>query len=450
MDDCNSIRSENVQHKTLVAKHIGSFLLLIFIATFRPTAVWPDFPISLEPVAVLMIGVLLLYKITLTIGFKHFFTQYRVELILLAAYFTVCFISLYLNRWRYQDTQEIIRFGVTFIVITACFPAALFLFSLPQNIKGITLTNYLSEKKIVVAWIPIGVMLLIATLGIIQKIDPEIYYIVNAFFIASEVPAAVIIRSIFRISTDFASICAIVGTITLMFGLIFNKTLSKSAIVALLCCAAIFFVSGSITGKRVFVFTLIFTLLTTGFYYYRDKPKIFWGCIGALFVILHLLVILGPAVLSSRIGLIFPYIDFLAHYELPPIESITINFQHGTFQARVDLWASALKMFSENPLFGVSNGGFRFANISLEQNTHNVILQILIEGGVIGAGLILALITCFILRIGDKAVALAAVVFMITTLLVDYFIDHSVPWIIIVAYFSVWYWRTCLKFKVKG
>jgi len=53
---------------------------------------------------------------------------------------------------------------------------------------------------------------------------------------------------------------------------------------------------------------------------------------------------------------------------------------------RLDLWGHALKLFEENPVFGVGFGGFQFSLTEEEfyKDTHNFYLKILSEQGVIG------------------------------------------------------------------
>jgi hypothetical protein len=396
-----------------------------------------------------MLGIVLLYKIMLTIGLKSLVRKYTLEFALIAAYFFVCFLSLYLNSWRYQDQQELIRYGVTFIVITASFPAAIVLFALPQQNKGLSLTNFINNKQMGITWIPVGVMVFIAVLGVTQQFIPEVYLTIYPVFIAAEVVGSGMIRSVFRISTDFASICAIVGCIMLMFGLVYYKKLPKHTILLMLSCAFICLFAGVLSGKRVFLLTLLFTLVISCIYYYRERRKILLAGFVGVIIASHFFIIFGPALLSNRMGEILPYITYLTQFEWPPASSFTVELQQGAFQALIDLWGSALKMFNENPLVGVTNGGFRLANQYIEQNTHNVIFQVLIDAGVVGVALILSLISRFILFSEDKMLALLAVFFIFSCLLVDYFIDHSVPWVIVVAYFCTWYWRIIKNLKLK-
>jgi O-antigen ligase len=89
------------------------------------------------------------------------------------------------------------------------------------------------------------------------------------------------------------------------------------------------------------------------------------------------------------------------------------------------------------------------ANQYAEQNTHNVFLQVLNDAGVIGAGLILAFITRVIFIAKDKMITILAVIVILSSSLVDYFIDHSVPWVIVVAYFYTWYWHITKNLKSK-
>ena len=398
----------------------------------------------------LVLGLLLLYKITMTIGFKAFFSKYRIELLLLAAYFAVCFISLYLNHWRYKDSQQLIRYGVTFIVISGAFPTAIFLFVLPSHKRGLSLTTYLRKRKIPVAVVPLVFMLLVAAMGLSQNIFPELYASVSQFFIAGESGSNQITRSIFRISTDFASICAIVGSVLLLFVLANNNKLFRRGSLLVLFCASMCLLAGVVSGKRIFVLTIIVAAVIGACYLYRHKPMRLLT--GLLFILLasHLIILLGPELLVTRMESIFPYIGFLIDYQLPPLESLTIDFQQEGFGGRLKLWSTAINVFNDNPFFGVSNGGFRLENRLVEQNTHNMFLQILVDGGIFGMIIILALLASLITRCQSKVLALVVIVFMLGSLQVDYFIDHSMPWVIIVAYFCMWFWSFCSKCEYEG
>jgi len=51
-----SVNLSQSQQQRLPVKHVGSFLLLMFIATFKPTAIWLGATVSLEPYTVLVMG----------------------------------------------------------------------------------------------------------------------------------------------------------------------------------------------------------------------------------------------------------------------------------------------------------------------------------------------------------------------------------------------------------
>jgi len=386
-------------------------------------AIWPQFTLSLEPITVLVVGLLLCYKIYVTIGFKGFWLKHKAQLILLVIYFSVCFISLYLNRGRYQNSAEFIRFGVTFVVITGVFPALLLLFSLPQNTKGLSLTRFKSAS-----WLPLGYFALLALMVIWQYLDYQGANSIGQFFVSSELWPNVNINGFFRVSTDIAPVLALLVffTVTAMLNAwsIGRPGLLLSFIMAML--VVLFIVAGGLTGSRVF---LLMFLVAPIVLLFNSRLTLTQNILSLLFVFFagHVFIVLSNPIFMGKLTLFFPYLKVL-YYGVPfNLSDFDLNLSiHST--ARNDIWSTALEHVKQNPFFGVTSGLVRLNGPSL-QNTHNFIIQLLVNSGVIGF-----VIVCMLATTIRKQLSHSLVIILAISLLVDYPLEHSLPWSITVCY----------------
>lgn len=410
----------------LPAKHVGSFLLLIFLATFSPTSIWPSFPVSLEPITVLAIGLLLFYKIYTTIGFEAFYQKYKVELLLLTVYFSVCFLSLYLNRHRYADTPEIIRYGITFIMITASFPAAIFLFMLPQNESKLSLSRF--KYSSYSPWI---YFVLLTLMALFQGIDFESAKFAGQFFVTSEIWPTKDINGFFRVSTDLAPVLALLLICSTIY--LFSIKNQSYLFCLLITFILAVVIAAIFTGARIFFLIVIISLTFNFFKLTRRNFVLVCSACVFLIILVHLLmylaVMLGNNTLVYKLDSLFPYLKALNFGNFIFFGDFIPKIQTGFFNGRLELWQLAWSLINDNWLLGVSNGGFRFANNYLVSNTHNIFFQVLIDGGIIAFSIICLLI--FRCSAYLKSVAVLPLAF---SLLVDFQLDHSLPWNISVAY----------------
>lgn len=408
----------NKPHQILPIKNVGCFLFLIFIATFRPAAIWPDFTMSLEPIAVLSIGLLLFYKILTTIGFLAFWQKFNVVLLLLAAYCSVCVLSLYLNLHRYADSHEVIRYGVTFIVISMSFPATILLFSLPQSERGLSLSRFKFS-----AYLPWVYFALLALMILWQFIDFESSKVLGQYFISAEIWPNRDVNGFFKVSSDLALILA---SLTILFLSHAGKSTERIGQVLFLVVAILFFISGLVIGSRTFfVLATLFVLKLLWSANIAGKHKALLILVG--FVAVHLLVMFSGISTLGKFQLSLPYLGPL--YFGVPFTSSDFSFQFNLITSgRSDIWLSAIELIKDNVLFGTSNGGFRLSHPDLK-NTHNVFLQVLIDTGLVGASILLGL--CYHLR---RKLLDIFVVLLIVSLLTDFQLDHSLPYIICVGF----------------
>ena len=392
------------------------------MATFRPTALWSDFPISLDPVVIITIGLLLCYKIFVTIGFRAFFLKYKATLILLFTYFFVCFITLYLNLWRFKNPEEIVRYGVTFILVTASFPAILLLFSLPQNTRGLSLSRYKYSPYISFCYFA-----LLALMVIWQYLDFESSKSVAQYFVSSEVWPSKNVNGFFRISTDVAPVLGLlVIGLSSHFTSIPKKNWNAIAIAVLI----ILLIAGGIsTGSRVF-FLMIFASVCVFFIKANTPLRQKLLAVFAGLIFLHIIVMFANPSLVTKLQPFLPYLGPM--YNGTPIVTGDF-FVNANLQAtgRKDIWSGALTFIFENPFFGVTSGGFRLANSEL-QNTHNFILQILIDAGVIGF-----MTLCFLVFKIRSQMRYFVIWILMTSLIVDFPLGHSLPYSICIGFIVV-------------
>jgi O-antigen ligase len=411
----------------LPTKHVGSFLLLIIVATFNLSIIWPNFTLSLEPITILIIGLLLIYKIYTTLGFAEFFRRYKIELALLVSYFLVCLLSLYLNIHRYADGQEVIRYGITFIVITASFPAGILLFILPQNTKGLSLSRY--QYSYLVPWI---YFLLLALMTIWQYFDFESSKHLSRFFVSSEIWPEKNINGFFRVSTDTGVVFAIAAMTLVQLGLRWTKRPYNRIFFTVLLSALM--LAGLFSGSRTFLLVAMIFVLIMCLRAIRFDLKLTL-LVGLTIVILfHLLVIFSAYRTVEKLSVFLPYLLPLRNGSVFFVQDLWPNFSMGIFADRLPIWESALVVISENPLLGISNGGFRLYDDSLISNTHSLPLQFLVDSGWIGMLLFLSLMFWLLIRLRRQQYDLLIVMMLSITLLLDFQFDHSLPWIITIAF----------------
>ena len=68
------------------------------------------------------------------------------------------------------------------------------------------------------------------------------------------------------------------------------------------------------------------------------------------------------------------------------------ELMRGNLNHRQDVWAEALRIIDENPLFGIGAGAFKVAATGVNKVGHNFVLALLAEIGVVGLVLFLAMI----------------------------------------------------------
>ena len=328
---------------------------------------------------------------------------------------------------------EIVRYGLTFIVITACFPIAVFLFLLPQAQRGLSLSNFRYSE-----YIPWTFFLLLGLMSIWQSIDFDSSKSLAQYFVSSEVWPIANVNGFFRVSTDLSFILAllVVVAVSSYKSYIHTSTNIKTKALFLLMIMVLV-IAGVQSGSRAFLLILFATIGVLFFTFLKHQRLFAIYIILITIVAFHLIAIVGPDSMVHRLSSFLPYLkplhhgDFLFLTEFIPVLSIE------AFSDRVPIWHSATEILSQNWLLGVSNGGFRLSSENVANNTHTMLLQFIIDAGIVGL-VILALLSRRIYQkltnSGHRLCANYIIVAVVAGLLVDFQMDHSVPWIIATAF----------------
>ncbi len=185
------------------------------------------------------------------------------------------------------------------------------------------------------------------------------------------------------------------------------------------------FISTSRGG--IFSFFVLFIILL--FIYIHDKPKSWW----ILLLILFLFAIGFFWVLnifpyfSSRIGNIYPGIEYLKKGNFKDLIQKNLLFKiKWDFSGRLKIWREGFFLFKSHPLFGVGPGFYRFLSKVKAHHMHNIFYTILVEQGLIGLVLwIIFIIYAFIKGVKKNHFATYFLLLMLLSQTFGYFFDHS-------------------------
>lgn len=432
-------------------RHVGSFSLLLLLSVFQPKSIWPEFSVPFVPTVLLLLGLILIYKVWLTIGIKGVWQKYRVELGLFAAYELVCLVSLFLNRDLYPTTADFIRWGLTFPIFQMSIPMAVLLFVLPQNERGISLTNWLEKSRIPRPAPLVALIVAFCGMAFWQMTDYAWAWEVFRYSIAgdsiraagwedikavfADYPHTHNIRSFFAVSTDLGGITSVVviGLVCLSLA---SVKLQRTTSVLCMLLALLVVAVGMFSGARVFLLGAGIGVIAIALTAFKHQKQLAFLVILAIVILAHLALLFTPLNYTRKLAEFFPYLFYL-NTGIPVqlgdfIPSVSIE----SFGDRIPIWSRAIELIKESPLFGTSNGGFRLASANdggvVVNNAHNVYLQLLLDGGIIGAIFIATLVARVIRRMASAAKLLLLAT--ATALLVDNFADHTLSWVLICGY----------------
>lgn len=414
-------------------RHVGSFCLILGLGIFRPAAIWPDIPVSTAPLAVLAAWLLLLFKIHTTIGFIEFFTRHRTMIALITAYFLLCGASLIVNYHRYPDIAAFVRWGLTFPIIQSALVACGFLFTLPQNTRGPSISRLPASG----VWV-LFIAALIPGFTFWQIIDNDSAYALYQYTVAGDMGASKYVRrSILATSTDLGAISAIIAIAALVLAVqaARQQRWFLPSLILIICSANA--VAGTLSGSRGFflgmgVGLMIFVSQLLGG---RLKLMITWAL--PLLLTGFLALLFAPDRVIFKLATLSPFFLTLLTGVPPTEHDFTLNPVGTALGDRADLWHRAITETTANPWLGISNGGYRLLNESLGEtpinNVHNAYLQLGVDAGL--PGLILGAIIVFTLLRRATGIAQAPIyATVLAGLLVDNFADHSLAWIALATY----------------
>jgi hypothetical protein len=414
-------------------KHIGSFCLIFALAVFRPAAIWPEIPVSTAPLAVLAAWLLLLFKIYTTIGFIGFFKRHCTMIALITAYFLLCGASLAANYHRYPDIAAFARWGLTFPIIQSALVACGFLFTLPQNEKGLSLTR-----------LPGSILLVLATATVIpaitfwQIIDNKSAYEFYQYTVAGDMGSHEHTkRSILATSTDLGAVSAILALCPLLLGVYLARTRKWLWASAALAVFALNAASGTLSGSRGFFLSIgVGILVLTAQWLIHHRRLLVLSLIPMLLTGIMALQF-APAHVNSKLAKFAPALWSL--HQGTPINAsdLKLNLSASALGDRANLWQRALEQTAEHPWLGISNGGYRLLNQSLGDtpvnNVHNAFLQLGVDAGLVGV-LIGIVAIMVLIRRSQGSAQLPLLAAVLAGLLVDNFADHSLSWIALTTF----------------
>ena len=386
-----------------------------------------DVNISLVMISVIVIPFLLIWKIYNKDRLLNFIKNNKSEIAFYILYNIICLISLVYNLPRYDD-NELVAYGLTPIILTAIFPLTITLF---YFVKHCNKKNINRDIKFASA-----IFAILAIVGIWQRIDYQSAAVLTQFFVSSEVTNEVtsgVVTSLTRWHTDFGSLMALICIA--FISIMFRQGIQSSKIILLVLILC--FIGGMASEARIFALTFFVGVFVMCCYYARAYAKQVLLIFICGFVIIHA-VLLNNKGLAEDYGKVLPYVHYMSENEELSSNDFSVVINNNSLSNRGELWVKAINLWQDSQWIGVSSGGFRLsaASDSLQvHNTHNLVLQVLIDSGIIGFILFVAFSAHVIFKYRERLPILIA---LIACLQFDYFIDHSLVWIIISSWLLVY------------
>ncbi|MAD02224.1 MAG: hypothetical protein CMK65_01165 [Pseudoalteromonas sp.] len=420
-----------LQSSLFPARFGGVFLALLLLSVIKPSTAFGIEPLPLAPVLLVIMAVVLVWQIHQTIGFVEVIKRYWFEILMVVGFVGVCLYSLKINRnSQYPSDHHLLHLGLVPVAVWLALPMMLLLFNLPVK-------STVQQQQKMAFWVW-GTMAAIALLAIWQAVDYQSAFVITEHFVAVELPQAQNISSVFRISTDLGPIMAfcILALLCHWRHLVATgQQIERKGLIMLIVMVALFFAAGLASGSRNFMLTSTVGCLVIALTMLRRHPfKLLFTFIVTI-VIFHLIVFLNDGILKKYAS-ILPYLFKLKHGLTIGVADFIPAINNKSLTLRVEIWERATTFISENWALGITNGGFKQRNLAdwgvTLGNTHNYFLQLLIDAGIYGLVFSLLLHLKLILRLNRGALPLFSAIFI--SQLFDYHLDHSLPWIICVAW----------------
>jgi hypothetical protein len=382
--------------------------------------------ISAVAILLVIVPALCLYSLIVSDRSRQDLIQFKWVVWLFVLIALTSLAALYLNRGRFSE-GEFFVYGVQPLVISIFIPQCLLLFYFLR-----TTDQAYKDSNSAYAGL---LLLLIALLGILQSTGNSTIRSVLELFVAGETLADSpdVITSVFRWHTDFGSLMGLSLVVALLF--VF-KSVTGEVRWKIVFLAALFFVAGVLSEARIFY---IVVFVGTGYLLFPLFLRNWWRI--SLLLLSLLLLFYGFMFAFpdyfKRLYSLFPFLFYTNLGEQLTAVDFIPHVNNQSLSNRVELWQRAITLIKDNSLLGVSNGGFKVSFTEDWQrihNTHNIVLQVLVDSGLVGLILVLVVIT----KIYHLTrFSLLVPITVLSALMFDVFIDHSMPWIIIVSWLLI-------------
>ena len=352
--------------------------------------------------------------------YREYWRRYRQEILLLAAFFALYLLSLFLNLNLYPDFKALVFYGFAPLAVFSLLVMAWSLFGGGASGKYVLLSPIL--------------LLLIHCLAVGQFLHYELFRLITSHTIAADIMRPGYITSVFPHHTIYGTIAAV--NIIYGLNLFFRACLSRVEKYIWFLIIPLALVGGTLSHSRNFLWTLGFGLLALGFFWGRRKLGV-WLAIMVLFVVAFHTVAWQSPNIQRQYGRALPYLGKLEKPSEIEMTDFIPRFSSQGLTGRPQLWRKAIGLWQESPWLGRGPGSFNLSGGDLQSrqfNVHCFYLQILLDTGAISAFVLLLLI-CSLLRHAKMANTLPVLIAVMASLVFDNFLDHSMAWSILMAWF---------------
>lgn len=405
--------------------HPWTFGLLTLLSLVNIGAINSCSLLRTEPLLILLAFVLLIFKIRSRFALRRYLEHYRTPFAFLALYFFCVSVSLGLNSERFETVSDFFRWGIPFPASQVFLVLCVCLFFLPADT---------AQPRSPVA--PPFVAFLLCVAALIQINFNDTFFNLYRYTIAGGLKDSSVPRGLLATSTDLGAVCGILVICASGFLSLFLRAGHKTKGLAALVFLVLASVAGINSGSRVFYLAIIAGSFC---YWLLIQNSIRKSALQLLTLSLFVvaLMLMSPLTTAAKFSEMLPIIGSLSFgtpvHAWDILPSTSLEF----LGDRLSIWSRAIEHVANNMLFGISNGGFRLDNrllgLSPNDNTHNLLLQLAIDAGIVGTLAVLAL-AYLAFRNASKGWYIIFMASVLTTLMVDNFSDHSFPWILFSTY----------------
>lgn len=431
--------------QSLLQNNALAFSILLLTSVLRPEAMFPGIGLPVGPACLLSACFILILRIQKPLGWLSFYKFYQTEILILLLYQVLCLVSLFINIDRFASINEMLRWGGVFIVAQLLLPLCAFIFLIPNSDPEICRASRptkLSASSLNTDFAVLFILTAVSLVTIIQVHASHVFNKIGFYFVAWDLVSlsrqqgiSSPVSGVFATSTDLGAImAAFVFLLVRMLYLDCAPTKPRTYILVMILLSTL--VAGILSlSRNFFLFISVAVVVALCINLCRGERRV----VGLIFclslVCTAALILLMPLDLANDIGRHLPFVRVFAHGGLPDIFDFAPRVGISSFGLRGEIWMSALQAIKEQPFIGISNGGFRLNYAPLPvHNTHNVFLQVLVDAGLLGGLLALALLTRITWYARRNIWLLCFLGATLSTLMVDDFLDHSYAWCVCIAF----------------